>query len=57
MYPEITNIFIGKEQCYREHEVFKEGIMDKGQVSGLLSMLQKFPYDYHFNEGSKANIQ
>ena len=30
--------FLG--QCKREHEVFKEGVLDKGQVLGLLSMLE-----------------
>ena len=41
-YKKISNIIIAIEQCKREHEVFKEGIIDKGPVLGLLSMLQKF---------------
>ena len=35
-----SNIIIGIEQWKREHKVFKEGIIDKGHVLGLLSMLE-----------------
>ena len=43
-FEKISSIIIGIEQCKREHEVFKKGIIYEGQildqVVSLLSILQ-----------------